>query len=116
MSDAVIRIAEAMKRRAATEVSGMIAEGLSGVGLVANPAPDDGPFVDDNEDTDQEDTPSETSEEYVDGISLAFEDDDAKANLQAAASAYRIIGGRDLLIAQHEKSKRAFFGTDEELE
>lgn len=115
MSDPVIRIAEAMKKRASSEVNGMIQEGLAGIGLTANPEPDDGPFVEEVEE-DVEMQANNGDDDYEEGISLAFEDADADANLQAAASAYRILGGMDLIVAQHPGSKRAFFGTEEELD
>lgn len=134
MSDAVSRIADAMRKRAAQEVSGMVREQLSGLRL----NPSDGPFVDDEEGDEDEDEEDEDEDEEDDGEddggddgeddgedeedaeesvgALAWEDADGEKNLQAAAAAYRVLGGKGDLVAQHPGSGRAFFGNEEELD
>jgi len=70
-------------------------------GMVQNP---------DNEDDNEDDG------EEVDAEALAFEDDSAEDNLASAAAAYRMLGGDGDIIATHEGTGRAFFGTEDDLD
>lgn len=128
MTDAVERLAGALKKRAAGEIKSIVRENLKG--LVQNPD-DESPFEDEDEDeddseedddSDDDESPFEDDEDDEDDDSeetvgsLAFEDSDGEVNLQHAAAAYRVLGGEGDLVAQHPATGRAFFGTEEDLD
>ncbi len=123
MTDTWNKIANGLGRTLKNVAHQKVEEAASSFGVetaYANPRlnPED---AEEDEDESQEYEEAEFEDEDEDdgdgeeSLSWAFEYDDANENLACAAAAYRMLGHDEDIIARHDKTGRAFFGSEDEL-
>lgn len=76
---------------------------------------DEDEYEDGDEEGEDGDEDEDDDEDGEESPSWAFEYEDADENLSCAAAAYRMLGHDEDIIARHDKTGRAFFGSEEEL-
>ena len=105
----ITRILEELKAAGSTAVKREIDQLIPSRNAIRNPADEEG------EEGDEEDEEDEEEGEEVEAEGIVFEDESAETNLACAAAAYRMLGGDGDVIGVHERTGRAFFGTEEDL-